>query len=479
MTYERLSKKYLEPRWPYLKQDKHGVLHVEGVSIKHLAEKYGTPLYILVESEIRNRIHRFRKAFPYYKFRPQYASKCNSNLEILRIMREEGMDLDASSVGEIILALLAGFQPREITFTNLNKTEQDIMFAAKVGVQAITIDSLEELKRVATVAQKMHTRIRIFIRINPMITFSEYTTRHQQYGIANGDIKKAIHFAKQAKYIDPIGLHFHGSYIDNPKIYEIAAQKLIKYATYCQNLGIRIKYLDLGGGFPYQYDEKTVFQPEDMGQHFIQRFEEMIAQAGIPPPTLIFEPGKFMVANAGIGLSKVISKKKRMKKTLLVADGSTYAFLPDVLAYKQYYEVLPATKLNNRRTSTYTIAGCTCDCSDIIAHNRLLPPLEEGDLLTFMDTGAYNSVLASNFNTLKRAPAVMITPNGTVKLIRRRDRYSEMFAPELDILKVPEGELKNFYNLFRVNIDKLWNGKKKKQITPTEKIETQTPTTQK
>ena len=464
MKYAQISRKYLKPRWPYLQQDAKGTLHVQGISIKFLAERYGTPLYILVESEIRNRIKRFKKAFYYNKFRPQYASKCNSNLEILRIMREEGMDIDASSVGEIILALLADYDPKEITFTNLHKTEQDIMFAAKVGVQAITVDSIEELERVAKVAQKMSMRIRIFIRINPMLEHGEYSSRRQQYGISNGDVKKAIRMAKQAKYVDLVGLHFHGGYITHPVVYELAAQKLIKYIVYCKSMGIRIRFLDLGGGFPFQYTDEEVFQPEDVGEHFVKRFETMISKAGVSPPILIFEPGKFMVANAGMGLVRVISKKRRAKETMLVVDGSTYAFLPDVLAYKQFYEILPATAMRKRRTHEYTVAGCTCDCADIIGEKRWLPQLENGDLLTVMDCGAYSNVLASNFNTLKRAASVMVRENGTVRLIRRRDRYSEMFAPELDVLKVADPqELKKFYDLSRINIDRLWNGRKKKK----------------
>lgn len=372
------------------------------------------------------------------------------------------MDIDASSVGEIILALLADFEPREITFTNLHKTDQDIMFAAKVGVQAITVDSTEELARVAKVAQKMRTRIRVFIRVNPLIQYGKYTSKHQQYGIANSSVKKAIRMAKEARYVDLIGLHFHGSYISDPKVYEVAAHKIIKHAVYCKSLGIRIRYIDLGGGFPYQYNDTEVFQPEEMGKRFVKKFEEMIKKADLHPPTLIFEPGKFMVANAGIGLVRVISKKKRPKKTMMIVDGSTYAFLPDAMIYKQYYEVLPATKMTTRRTKEYTIAGCTCDCIDILARNRWLPTLEAGDLLTFMDCGAYSTVMASNFNTLKRPAAVMVKENGTIKMIRRRDRYSEMFAPELDVLKVADPrELKKFYDLTRINIDKLWNGRKK------------------
>src|SRR3989344_2026786 len=144
---------YNKKRWRhFLSVDKEGILHVEGVSVKDLQKRFGTPLYVFVEEEIRHRLRSFKNAFNYGQFKPQYACKCNSNLEVLRIVREEGFEFDASSVGEIILGLLADFEPNQITFTNLYKTEQDLFFAATVGVKAITVDSTEELAKVITVA---------------------------------------------------------------------------------------------------------------------------------------------------------------------------------------------------------------------------------------------------------------------------------------------------------------------------------------
>jgi len=460
----RISKRYLKPRWGFLSQTSTGKLQISGWMATELAEKYGTPVYIMVESEIRDRLKRFKKSFPYSRLRPQYASKNNTNLEILKIVREEGFDLDASSVGEIILGLLADFEPNQITFTNLYKTEQDISFAATIGVMAITADSYEELEKLDLVGEKIDKKIKIFIRINPLIELGKYTTKEHQYGIPITFAKKAIDYTIESKHLELVGFHFHGAYIHTPKIYSIAAKKLLKLASYCKERNVKIKYIDLGGGFPYDHNSKTEFTPEDMGKPFVKSFIRLIKKYGLATPVLIFEPGKFITANAGIGLVKIISKKQIARKKIIVTDGSTYGFLPDCIIYNAYYDILPATKMGRRRVHDYTIAGCTCDSIDIIGKKRWLPKLEVGDLLAIMDCGAYSNVMASNFNTLKRAPMIMIKESGAIKKIRRRDRYSEMFAPELDVLKIGDpNELKKYYNLARVNIDKLWGVIKKKK----------------
>ncbi|HIH43096.1 TPA: diaminopimelate decarboxylase [Candidatus Woesearchaeota archaeon] len=458
------SKRYLKPRWSWLSQSKKGIMYIDGISVTDLINKYGTPLYVVVERELRSRLRRFKSSFPYPNLRPQYACKCNSNLEIMRIAREEGFELDASSVGEIILALLADFKPHEITFTNLYKTEQDIMFAAKVGVQAITVDSIEEIKRVAAVGEKVKTKIRLFIRVNPMIEFRGYTTKNHKYGIPYGVAKKAIDIAINSPNIDLIGLHFHGSNMDYPKSYYLGMGKLLRLAKYCKEKGVTIRFVDMGGGFPVQYNNENIYVPEDMGKIFVRKFLKLLDKYQLEKPVLVFEPGKFIVANTGIGLTRVISKKRLKKQKIIITDGSTYAFLPDVIVDDRFYDVLPANKMNKKANQIYNIEGCTCDVIDEMARKRHLPFLSEGDVLAFMDVGAYSNVLASNFNTLKRAPMVMIKENGAVKIIRRRDRYSEMFAPELDVLKIAgPKEMKRFYDLFRINVENFWKGSTKKR----------------
>ncbi|MFH1256067.1 MAG: diaminopimelate decarboxylase [Candidatus Diapherotrites archaeon] len=463
------SKKYLRPRWPFLYQDTHGMLYVDDYSVKAIAQKFGTPLHIMVESELRSRMRRIQRAFPYPKLRVQYAGKNNSNLEIIRIAREEGMEFDASSVGEIILGLLADFEPKQITFTNLYKTEEDIAFAAEVGVQAITADSIEELQRFERVGQKLKTRIKTFVRINPAIKLGKYDTKEHQYGIPYAGAKKALLYAIKSKFIDLLGLHFHGGYIYNPKVYEIAAEKLLKLMKFCYENNSRVKFIDLGGGFPVERGAQSVFIPEDIGERLVRQFNKLLGQFNLPQPRLIFEPGKFITANSGLALVKVVSKKVIEKKKVLVVDGSTYGLVPDALVYKENYDILPATKMNKATKGKWRIAGCTCDSHDIIGQNEILPELGEGDLLAIMDCGAYNSVMSSNFNTLKRAPIVLVKEDGTLKLIRRRDQYSEMFAPELDVLKVADpNELKKYYAITRTNFKKLWessaaNGKIKRK----------------
>ncbi len=465
MSQTSISQRYLRPRWPYLTQNNKGILHISNISVEELTQKYGTPLYVLVEKEIRERLRRFKQAFPYSNLRPQYAAKCNSNLEILRIAREEGFEMDASSIGEIILGMLADFTPEQITFTNLYKSEQDIFFATKIGVYAITVDSIEELRRCIKVGTQLKHQVRVFLRINPGITLGEYTTKKQQYGIPWTVAKKAVEEALTSSFIQLIGFHFHGAYVTDPKIYKIAAEKLLKLASSAYQRGAPIQAIDLGGGFPVEYKDRKEFTPEDVAKVLLPWFEQELEKYGLPKVNLIFEPGKFIVNTAGIGIVKVVSKKYLGQKKKVVTDGSTYAMLPDPMIYKCYYDILPATKMNQPRIRTFDICGCTCDCIDIIGADRKLPRIKENDLLAIMDCGAYSNVMASNFNTLRRAPMVMIKEDGSIKLIRRRDRYSEMFAPELDVLKVADPyELKKFYDIFRININQYWNPEQKETL---------------
>lgn len=437
-----------------------GTMTIDGVNVKEIVSKFGTPVYVLSEQTIRDRMRVFKASFPYKKLEVQYAAKCNSNLSILRIAQEEGIEVDASSVGEIILALLADHKPNQITFTNLYKTAQDILFAARVGVKAITIDSEEEIDRVEKVGEYLNRKIGIFFRVNPLIRLGRYSTLHHKYGIPIDIAKPMIDKVLSSPHLELLGFHFHGAYVESPWVYVAGAEKLMKLAKYARDKGgVTIKYIDLGGGFPIEHDSKSkAFDISVEGPKIISKFLEIVEKYGFKgsEPTLIFEPGKVLVGNAGIGISKAVSVKPLGNKKTVVLDGSTYAFTPDALFYQWYYEMISASKMNQRHKAIFDIAGNTCDSEDIIGFNRKLPEsTTPGDIFATMDCGSYSNVLASNFNTLKRAPIVMIAPNGEMRLVRRRERYADMFAPELDVLKLAEPhELKSLTNLTRLGLGK-------------------------
>lgn len=460
-----VSDRYLRDRWEkFLSQDRRGVLLIEGVPVDALLKEYGSPLYVMVESEIRRRFRRFKKTFG-PNIGLQYAVKCNSNLEILRIARAEGFELDCSSIGEIILGLLADFQPRSLSFTNLYKTEQDIYFAAKIGVQSITADSLEEVKRIAETARKLKKHINLVIRVNPMIDSGVYSTKGNKYGIPIAYADRAIELALKSPYVDFYGFHFMGGYVRSPRVFKTAARAFVKLIKKYQSRGVQVKSLSLGGGFPAAIGEEVAFPIEAMSD-FPQYFERLCHKYGIARPRLIFEPGKSIVLNAGIGLMRVVSNKRLgRKKRMIIADGSTYNFVPDALIQDTItYDILPASKLKRRRSRIVTVAGNTCDAWDLVAKDIEMPPLESGDILAVMDVGAYAQVMASNFNTIKRPSVVMIEEDGRVRQVRRRDRFSEMFAPELDVLKLADpDELERYHNIYRVNVDKIWKGSKNRK----------------
>jgi diaminopimelate decarboxylase len=458
---KKVSSRYMRERWSnFVTQSKDGMMMIEGVRVDEIIKKYGTPLYVMVESEIRERMRRFKRTFG-NKIRLQYAVKCSSNLEILRIAREEGFDLDCSSVGEVILGLLADFKPKQLAFTNLFKNEQDLFFAAKMGIQAITGDSLEDIAHIAATAKKLKKHIDTMIRVNPMLQIGSYSTKKNKYGIPLGYVDRAVDLAVRSPYVDFQGFHFMGGYVYNPKVFKAAARVFVKIIKRLQDRGIRVKRLSLGGGFPAAIGEQEAFPIEEM-KDFPEFFQKLLDKNGIDHHVeLIFEPGKSLTLNAGIGLMKVIAKKRLGQKLrVVIADGSTYNFIPDALFQTGItYDILPASKLNAPRIHNVTIAGNTCDCWDLIAEGVGMPKLRANDLLAVMDVGAYAQVLANNFNTIRRAAMVMIRPDGSLKQIRRRDRFSEMFAPELDVLKMAgPDELEKYNNLYRVNIDKIWKG---------------------
>jgi len=456
-----MSNRYLRDRWAaFVGQDRHGMMTIEGTPVDAIINEYGTPLYVMVESEILRRLRRFKKVFG-PQIGLQYAVKCNSNLEILRLARKEGFELDCSSVGELILGLLADFHPKQLTFTNLYKSQNDIHFAAKIGVQSITADSMEEIENIAITAKKLKKHIDICIRVNPMLDLGPYSTRGNKYGIPIKYVDRAIEIARKSPYVDFQGFHFMGGYVRNPRIYKMAARVFVKLIKRCQDRRIPVKTLSLGGGFPAAIGEEHAFPIEDM-RDFPRYFQKLCERTGIIPPRLIFEPGKSIVLNAGIGLTRVISKKRLgLNKRMVIADGSSYNFVPDTIIQAGIkYDILPASKLSQRRIHNLTIAGNTCDAWDILVKEIGMPKIQSGDILAIMDVGAYAQVMSSNFNTIKRAAVVMIDEEGRTRMIRRRDRYSEMFAPELDVLKYAgPDELEKYNNIYRVNIDKIWKGK--------------------
>lgn len=458
--------RYIRPRWErFIDHEKDGMMTIDGVRADEIVAKFGTPVYVMSESEIRLRMQRFLKTFG-QSIELQYCVKTNSNLEILRMAREMGFGLDCSSVGEIILGLLADVNPKKISFTNLYKTEQDIHFAAKVGIQSVTADSYEDIETIATTARKLRKHIDTVIRVNPMITVGSYTTRGNKYGIPVGYLQRAIDMARHSPYVDFTGFHFMGGYVYHPRVYKAAARAFAKIIKECQDRGIPVKTVSLGGGFPSAIGDEHAFPIEEM-KDFPGYWDRLMKRHGIiSPPRLIFEPGKSIVMNAGVGLMRVVSKKRLGRShRMVVCDGSTYNFVPDfftLLDGKSKYDILPASKMTARRIHKVTIGGNTCDCWDLIVRDTLMPKLRSGDLLAAMDVGGYAQVLANNFNTIRRAPVVLVKTDGTLKQIRRRDRFSEMFAPELDVLKMAgPDELEKYHNLYRVNIDKIWRGKKK------------------
>jgi diaminopimelate decarboxylase len=424
---------YLRPRWNFTSVEGKK-LCIEGKPIEELVREHGTPFYLIVESEVRARLRRFQDAFQYTPFQPQYAVKCNSNPAILRAVREECFEADASSIGEVMLALKSGFRPEQIMLTNQYKSAEELHLAISLGIKALGIDSLEDMQDASRMAELLDKEANIFLRINAKIKHGDsYDTAKHQYGIPIDQAEDAIKLATAEEKLKLVGLHWHGAYVPSPEVYFEAMRRIVPLADLAKRMGNPIGYLDFGGGFPAEYGDEDVFTPEDVGKEFSSRLEKMLADTSLDNPTLIFEPGKFIVANSGLAVMKVVSSKNLGEQKILITDGGTYNMLPDPLIWDCRYGVLPATRMDEPPEVKYdSIKGSTCDYLDSIAKNLMLPQLKRGDVLVVTDCGAYSNVIASNFNARKTPPIIMLRQDGRAEVVKRQQSYDEMFAQELN-----------------------------------------------
>ena len=410
-----------------------GHLCFAGMDTKALAEEFGTPLYLMDEDHIRSRCRTFlaaaKKAFG-EKYRILYASKAASFKHLYRIMREEGMGIDVVSAGEIYTAQKAGFPMENAFFHSNNKTDADICAAMNAGVGYFVSDSTEELAAIEKEAAKRGICQNVLLRLTPGIdphTYEAVATGKvdSKFGFAidPGLADSATAFALSLKHIRLCGFHAHvGSQVFDSEVFLRTAEVMLQFIAHAKaKYGFSASMLDLGGGFGVSYIAKNP-KPE---------FAKIISEIGafiratcekldITQPEICFEPGRSVVADAGLTLYTVGSVKEIPGyRTYVSVDGG----MTDNIRYALYgsaYTVLPALKMNEERTMIADIAGRCCESGDLLQRNVPLPrSMERGDLLAFLTTGAYHYSMASNYNRIPRPPVVMIRDGKATVAVRR------------------------------------------------------------
>ena len=417
--------------------NEQGHLCIGGADTVGLAKEYGTPLYVYDEDMIRDSVRRFKSSIDEnYGGRGMvcYASKAFSCKEIYRIMKAEGAGVDVVSGGEMYTALSAGFPAENIVFHSNNKTADELRYALDNNVGRIAIDNIEELRRLSGIASEMGKSADVILRLKPGVeahTFEAVMTGKidSKFGFAieTGEAMKAALEAASMDNINLVGIHCHiGSQIHDVTPFVKAAEVMLDFIAALHEKGITIRDLNLGGGFGIYYTEKDKPVPfEEYMKTVSGVVKNYCAAHGLEIPFILLEPGRSIVAPAGITLYTVGSRKTIPNiRTYIGIDGG----MPDnprYALYKSEYTAVAANKAKEPKTESVTIAGRCCESGDLIGENMPLQHVEEGDIIAVLATGAYNYSMASHYNRVPNAAAVMVK-DGRSRVIIRRETYEDV-----------------------------------------------------
>lgn len=405
-----------------------GQIHCGPFPIPELADRFGTPLYLYDFDFIRKRIRVFQEAFAEADLFLAYSVKANSNLALLNRLNAEGVGADIVSGGELFRALRAGMKPGKIVFAGVGKTDDELKAGLDAGIYSFNVETIGELYRLEELARERGGRAPFGIRINPDIhspTPHEYTrTGHAdtKFGIPVPVAVGLYRWAAKRPHLQIRGIDVHiGSQIVEPGPYKKALRLILEIIHLLKKDGIKLKYLDLGGGFgvPYQGDEMDV-------QALADAILPMIKNSGMK---LILEPGRSVVGEAGALVTRVLSIKKSGEKTFVITDaGMTELIRPS--HYGGVHPVRPVVERKDREVKVVDVVGPICETGDFLARDRELPLPKAGDLLSIGIAGAYGFTMASNYNSRPRPPEVMVD-SGEVHLIRERESHEDLVRGEV------------------------------------------------
>ena len=400
------------------------------IDYKALANKYGTPLYIYDFDYVENRYTTLKDAFAGKKSLINYAVKSNSNLSVIAHLAKLGAGADCVSIGEVKRALQAGVDKYKIIFSGVGKRDDEIRTALEYDILLLNLESEAEMKRVEMIAQELGKEARISIRVNPNIDPQTHpyisTGLHEnKFGVEIDMAKRMYIYANKSEHLNPIGIHFHiGSQLTKLSPIRESAQIVADLVRSLKAIKIDIKFFDVGGGIGVVYDDEVTIAAEAYTQAIFD------ATKGLDI-TLLCEPGRYMVANAGAFFTKVLYEKVNDGKRFVIVDGAMNDLLRPSL-YNAYHKI-EAVHVEGEKTEA-DVVGPVCESGDFFGKNVPLPPLKHNDLLVIHSAGAYGFTMASNYNTRGKSAEVALQ-GGEDRLIRKRETYEDQVRLELDYLK--------------------------------------------
>ena len=402
-------------------------LFCEDIPLERLAKEQGTPCYLYSHATLTRHFQAFDQAFAPVPHLIAFAMKANSNLAILRLMASQGSGADIVSGGELFRALQAGIPPGKIVFAGVGKSGEEIAYALDADILLFNVESAAELQAINEVARGKGTRARVALRVNPDIdpkTHPYITTglKKSKFGIGADRAVEEFTTAASLPNIEVIGVHAHiGSQLTQVSPFVESLKKVLGLIETLKTRGIPIRYLNIGGGLGITYSDETPPHPTEYADAITPLLQE--AQCEI-----IMEPGRVIVGNAGVLLTRVLYIKETGAKTFAIVDAAMNDLLRPSL-YQAHHDILPVRQVPNASEAVFDVVGPICESGDFLAQNRTLPTMKAGDLLAVMSAGAYGFTMASNYNSRPRVPEILVKGRESF-VIRERETFDDLVRGE-------------------------------------------------
>lgn len=405
---------------------KNGELYCEGLTIRGIAEKVGTPFYLYSYNTLVRHFRVFDEAFNGIPHLICYSAKANSNLALLRLFVNLGGGIDVVSGGELYRALKSGADPKKIVFSGVGKKEEEIEYALQAGILLFNAESFQEIEKINEIAGRTGKKASLSIRVNPDIdpkTHPYISTglKQNKFGIDILQAPEAYRLAFQLPHLKVIGIDCHiGSQLVEVEPIVEALRKLKALVESLRKEGMEIQYLDLGGGLGITYEDEEPPHPVEYAANILEEIRGFDC-------TLILEPGRVIVGNAGVLVSKVLYTKENEEKRFIIVDaGMNDLVRPSY--YGSYHQILPV-KEEIRKTRVVDIVGPICESSDFLAKGRTLQELRPGELIAVMSAGAYGFSMSTNYNSRPRVAEVLVRDT-EMFIIREREDYEDLVRKE-------------------------------------------------
>ncbi|MCX7612081.1 MAG: diaminopimelate decarboxylase [Ignavibacterium sp.] len=401
-------------------------LFIENVSLKKLANEYGTPLYVYSRNHFIKQFIDFSNAFKNIRHKIFYAMKANYNLNVINTFIRLGAGVDVNSEGELFRALKAGANPNNIILTGVGKTKNEITVGLKKKLLMIKAESEEELELINKIAFDLKLIAPVALRINPNVDAQTHPyistgLLENKFGIDTDDALSLYRRKNYYSNIEFIGIDMHiGSQITSVEPFVESVQKMIELYNQLKKEGITIKHLDVGGGIGVKYKDENVSSISDFAEALLPLFQKLDCE-------IFFEPGRFLTANGGILLSEVLYTKQNNNKNFIIVDAAMNDLLRPTL-YQAYHHIQPVMMKNNEIIKA-DVVGPVCETGDYFAKNRDINKVESGDILAIMSVGAYGMVMSSNYNGRRRPPEIIVDGD-QIYLTRSRESFEHLLWDE-------------------------------------------------